>query len=92
MELRTNRITVRGQSYLVSEPSGHDQAKIRKAIANDVYKHKLEMFTAYLCCKEPVKTEDEWGAMPQAVIAAVATESMRLRDEDDADPKAPTTA
>jgi hypothetical protein len=90
--LRTNRITVRGSSFEVRELSGKDMVAVRKLLAKDEWKPRLEGFVSFICCVDPkFSTEDEAHEQPMAVLSAISAEAFRLGTEDD-DPKAPTTA
>jgi hypothetical protein len=92
--LRTNRITVRGESFEVRELSGKDMVAVRKLLSKDEWKPRLEGFVAFLCCVDPkFKTEDDAHELPMAVLSAISEEAFRLgREEPTEAPKAPTTA
>lgn len=91
--LRTNRITVRGQSFEVRELSGKDMVAVRKLLAKEEWKPRLEGFVSFLCCVDPkFATEDDAHEQPMAVLTAISSEAFRLGGSEDEDPKAPTTA
>lgn len=87
MELRTNRITVRGTSFTVQEPSGAIWLGVQKLLGNETTKHRVQYFVVQACCVDPAfATETDAMALPQKAIEAIWTEALRLKDED-LDPK-----
>jgi hypothetical protein len=91
--MRTNHITVRDESYEVSELSGATMIGVRKRLADTLLKDELEAYVVSKCCLKPEfkDTKDVAEKLPFAVIQAIYREAFRLsKDGEDEDPKEET--
>ena len=81
-ELVTNRILVRGKSYLVRELTGREMAGVRALLEKE--KQRIPAYVASVACMDPkLGTEAECAEMPHRLLDAISTESVRLTNADE---------
>ena len=85
MTFALNTITVRGQSFLVSELTAKQMSDVRKVMKDSP--HDLDILVCTLGCSSPKFTRAELSEMPNIIAKRCSAEIMRLSDEDPDAPK-----
>jgi hypothetical protein len=87
--LRTNSITIRKESFTVSELTAKQMANVRKIMKDEP--HRLDAVVASMACQSPTFTELAILDLPNVFAKGIAAEALRLSadDEDAEDPKTP---